>query len=129
MAKLFERQELMSIISDLHKDVYGTRPHGIYTNHTLEELRAEADYLSEENGRQMAEQKLREAETAKAFEARVAETIATGAGDRATALRWIFEADGIMETVEMYGGSYASYELGLPYRYFEVEFPSYPKAA
>jgi len=129
MTKLTEREELLTLISDLYKDVYGCRPRGIFSDCTVEELRAEFDSLCESNERKMAEDAQMEAEAAEEFEKRVSETIAMGAGDRETALRWIFEADDLMEVVGIYGGTYATYSLGLPYHYFEAEFPSYPKAA
>ncbi len=129
MAERTEREELLSFISDVYKDVYGVRPRGLYMNHTLEELRYTFKELCAASERQMAEEAEIEAANAKTFEARVAEVIATGAGDRATALRWIFEADDMAEDVAIYGGTYASYHLGLPHLYFEAEYPSYPKAA
>jgi hypothetical protein len=46
------------------------------------------------------------------FEVRMANLMATGAQDRATAIRWIMDAEGADGDTE-----YADYLLGLPYGY------------
>ena len=50
------------------------------------------------------------------FEARVASVIETGAADRATALRWIADADGCADDLE-----HLCYVNGLPFSYFDKE--------
>ncbi len=121
-----EREELLSYISDAHKDAYGTRPHGRYNNLTLAELRQVADELSDAVGEAIKREADEKAATAIAFEVRVTEVIASGAGDRKTALRWIFDAEDISVTVSLYGGSYAAYHFGLELRYFTKEYPDFP---
>ena len=124
------RKALLSYINDAHKDAYGFRSGNweYYNSLTLEQLQAEADELSaavcDTIDRETAE---KEAAAVK-FEVRVNEVIASGAKDRETALRWIFEAEDITADVEVYRGSYAAYHFGLPYGYFEKEYPEYQSA-
>ncbi len=53
-----------------------------------------------------------EAEATARFEKSVESLIASGAGDRATAIRWMHEANDTN-----YDGEYLCYQLGLPYGY------------
>ena len=41
--QLTEREQLLTYISDVHKDAYGFRPRGSYDNYSVVELRAELD--------------------------------------------------------------------------------------
>ena len=128
MVALSERDALLTYISDAHKDAYGFRPRGNwerYSEMSIEELHAEADKLSVAVADAIEEEDLARHEAAVRFEQLVDQTIANGAADRATALRWIFEAEDITETVDMYGGSYASYHFGLNYSYFATEYPDF----
>lgn len=116
MAKRTEREELLSYISDAHKDAYGFRPRGIYNELTIEQLRVEADRLSEAVADAIREQEAAQAAAAVIFEARIATLIEMGAGDRATAIRWdkqSYEDDYILEDE-----SYYEYKNGLQYGYF-----------
>ena len=84
-------REMLEIeIYETHKDAHGTKGyHYKFEDMSLEELIAEADALSRiahevrEQEKFLAECELR------AFEHHVAITIADGAGDRLTALRWM----------------------------------------
>lgn len=103
--------------SDLHKDVYGFRPHrGAYEAWAAmsdDEKQAEWDRLCSRLDEVMAEQKEEERHAIEEFEKRVANVIAMGAGDRETALRWIMDAsdsDGDWD--------YLCYHCHLPYGYF-----------
>ena len=58
-----------------------------------------------------------DARAAVQFEARVAGLIASGAGDRATAIRWIADAEGAEGDAE-----YLCFLLGLEYDYFAGDF-------
>lgn len=121
-----EREELLGYISDAHKDAYGFRPTGRYSDCTLEELRVVADEMTEAAHAAIVRQEQERADAAHALEARIAQIIADGAGDRATALRWMFDADGITDDVDLYGGSYASYHYDVEYGFFEPFYPTYP---
>ena len=108
------------LYSDFFKDAYGFRPRGeIYARWnamTPDEKQREWDMIGDAfDDRQRAE----EAEYARAraeFNKRVADTIALGAKDEATAIRWIIDgADISLKDVSFYGGSYICHEFGLPY--------------
>jgi hypothetical protein len=114
MSKLEQAQ---CIYWDMHKDAYGVRPRCIDTSAwTLEDFEAEFKVLSEAIEREDIARKASEAEAVAKFEKHVTNTICMGAGDRATALRWIMDASNANGDWE-----YLCYDLGLPYRYFSVD--------
>jgi hypothetical protein len=63
----------------------------------------------------MEEEARQELDAQRRFEQLVAYTIATGAGDRATALRWIANAEGFTAHEAAYGGEAWCYHFGLWY--------------
>lgn len=111
MSKLEQAQ---CIYWDMHKDAYGVRPRGIDTSAwTLEDFEAEFAILGKAIECEEMARKEAETEAVKKFEQHVTNTICMGAGDRATALRWIMDASSANGDWE-----YFCYDLGLPYRYF-----------
>jgi hypothetical protein len=99
---------------DMYKDAHGIRPRFIDTSSwTEEDFEAEFKSLGEIIEREEYARKVSEAIAAVDFEKRVADLIMTGADDRATALRWIHEAEGSNGDDE-----YLCYCLGLAYGYF-----------
>jgi hypothetical protein len=88
-----ERESLIQIYSDFHKDAYGFRPRGInYDAMTLAELKqdfASFAEICESNEKQEKEANERVITN---FEARVQSVIDMGAGDRETALRWMMDS-------------------------------------
>lgn len=114
-----EREEMLSLISDLHKDAYGFRPsQGTWVRYkamTTKELSAEWDSLLKTSQESMEEEKRVKQLNAKKFEERIADLISMGAQDRATAIRWIADAeevDGDMGFLE--------YKCGLEYNYLKA---------
>lgn len=102
---------LINYISDAHKDAYGFRPRSTnYADWSIEALQEEADRLSEAVDRAIQEDRVRENEAIEKFEQSVQNLIGMGAGNRATAIRWICDA---IDHGGDYG--YVCYELGLPY--------------
>lgn len=104
--------------SDLYKDVYGFRPrgstYGRWAAMTCEEKQEEWNSLCESLDRVIKEEEARKQEAILAFEQRVDATIACGAENRETAIRWI------RQTVEWaYDWDHVCYEFGLPYGYFK----------
>lgn len=87
-----ERNDLLNIMSDMHKDAYGFRPRNInYDAFTDAELDAECDSYQEVIEKSIAlEQEKQEADLV-AFDNLIKKTIALGAGNRKTALRWIVD--------------------------------------
>lgn len=108
------------IVSDLHKDAYGFRPRGDFWKNwdasTDEQRQAEWDSLLEALERSVAQEKAEQALAIERFEKLVAKTIASGAGDRATALRWIMDASAVNNS----DWEFLSYNHGLPYGYFKA---------
>ena len=89
-----EKDECLMWISDLYKDVYGIRPRG-YNFHewSFNELAGFVNDLSQqaEDDRKHEEKMEKEAEIE--FNKRIQEIIELGAGDKKTALRWLFSGD------------------------------------
>jgi hypothetical protein len=98
----------------MYKDAYGVRPRGIDTSTwTLEQFEAEFQGLgvaieAEEKARVAAEQN-----AVFSFEKRISDLMFSGAKDRATAMRWIHEAEDTNGDDD-----YLAWTLGLPYMYF-----------
>ena len=112
--ELSELEQAQATYWDMHKDAYGVRPRCIDTSAwTIEDFEAEFVILGQAIE---AEEKVRVAAQENAmfsFEKRVDDLIYSGAKDRATALRWIHEAEDTQGDDE-----YLCYTLGLPYQYF-----------
>lgn len=90
--QLSEKEQLLCYISDEHKSAYGFRPRGQYDDWSVEDLRAELDRLNEYANEVYEQEQKQEELCADKFEVLLADTIASGAKDRATALRWLVEA-------------------------------------
>lgn len=107
---------LQDTYSDLYKDCYGVRPRFMSAQQwtSVEWLRAEIESLGPVLERVIADERETERIMVERFEQRVRDTIALGARDRATAVRWIRDAldDGGDK-------NYAEYQLGIPYGYIE----------
>ena len=100
--ELTHRENMILLYSDFHKDAYGIRPRGLNLYaYTTEELEADFDRFEQVCADNRIEEKAAEAEADMAFQALIANTIQMGAGDEATALRWMAEG-----AVEQYGYDY-----------------------
>ena len=85
--------ECLMWVSDLYKDVYGMRPRGYnFHNWSFQELTDFVNDLSEENTRQIEEEKAFEQKALK-------DVMSVGAPDKETAARWLDQADAFF----MYG--------------------------
>jgi len=104
------------IYSDMHKDAYGFRPRNDVSAWTLEDFEQEFEDLGRIINADMEREEAEQEKAVNDFEDRVRDTIATGAGDRETAIRWI-------DTAEDAGGDreYLCFLLNLPYGYFKKE--------
>jgi hypothetical protein len=103
---------------DFYKEANGFRPrHVDTTSWTVEQFQAAFDELGRICEQNEAIRVEDEAHAAVKFEARVAGLIASGAGDRATAIRWIADAEGAEGDAE-----YLCFLLGLEYDYFAGDF-------
>ena len=124
-----------NIFSDLCKDVYGTRSPARsghlshFYNETPENKQKIWDDLCNQLELVMAEEKAAEKKAVNLFEARIQETIALGAGNRETAIRWILEGEfGDELSHWTFDAGYACYNFNLPYS-FEKEFEPIVKEA
>ena len=103
--ELSHRENMILIYSDFHKDAYGFRPRGINLYaFTTEELEADFARFEQVCADNRIEEIAAEFEADKAFQTLIENTIQMGAGDEATALRWIAECE-----VEDYGYDYEHY--------------------
>jgi hypothetical protein len=112
--ELSELEQAQSIYWDMYKDAYGVRPRGVDTSTwTLEQFEDEFEGLgvaieAGEKVRVQAEQ-----HAIFSFEKRISVLMLSGARDRATAMRWIHEAEGSNGDEE-----FLCYLVGLRYGYF-----------
>lgn len=102
--------------SDMHKDAYGFRPSvdtcARWRAMSEVELDAEEARLQRIVEAEIEREKEQHAAAAVRFEQVVAETIATGAHDRAMAIRWLVEAHDAEQDI-----GYFEYQMGLEYGY------------
>ena len=100
--------------SDMYKDAHGFRPRNDVSAWTLEDFEQEFEDLGRIINADMEREAAEQEQAVNDFEDRVRDTIATGAGDRETAIRWI-------DTAEDAGGDreYLCFLLNLPYGYFK----------
>ena len=112
--ELSHLEQAREIYWDMYKDAYGFRPRGIDTSSwTLDQFEAEFVVLGQaieaaEKARVASEQ-----HSVFSFEKRISDLMYSGAKDRATAMRWIHEAEDTNGDDD-----YLAYTLGLPYQYF-----------
>src|SRR6056297_1873246 len=91
-------QNDFAIYRDIYRDAFGIRPRGIAAQwETEEEFRKDF-----ENVAAMAEEAMDHEEQQKikaeiAFDARLSDLIELGAGDRATAFRWLLTAEDMLD--------------------------------
>lgn len=107
------------LVSDLHKDARGFRPsQGWWEQWVLSSDQWKQqiwDGLLMELNREMERERAAEAAALVAFQKRIADTIALGARDEVTALKWIFEAEQFDDFDLRYGPDYVAYHFGLSY--------------
>lgn len=100
-----------TLLSDMYKDAYGSRPRGVYpeymTDAAVQTAYAQLSVIIE---RETLEQQDAELRNQRALETRVSSWMEIGAPDRATALRWEWEANG-----ELLDLGYWAYKLGISY--------------
>jgi hypothetical protein len=108
---LSQVEELFSIYSDLFKDCYGFRPRGgNLPNWSIDKWNQEIASLQREREEQIEQEQAAERINVKEFEKTISSLIASGANDRATAIRWMLDAN----ENDCY---YLCYRFGLPYGY------------
>lgn len=112
--ELSRKEQLASIHYDYYKDVHGIRPRWMnYDAMSEADLEAELDQLGREAEVQAREEAEQQAHAIERLEVRIADLIATGAGNRDTAIRWIHQAEDSNGDDE-----YLCFLMGVPYGYF-----------
>lgn len=109
------KEDLYSFISDASKDAYGSRRRLDISEYTVAELEELAAYYSDAAAEECRRIEREERAAEARFEKTVANLIESGAGDRATAVRWIRSA--YSESDLAYGDEYIKYSLGVSYSY------------
>lgn len=89
----YSRQDNLSVLSDLHKDVYGYRPRGTYSDYSDTEIEEEFEFLQEQLEAQMEREAQREKEDVKKFKTTVTKVMKYCNVDRKTALRYLADAE------------------------------------
>ena len=112
--ELTQLEQARELYWDMYKDAYGVRPRGVDTSGwTVEDFRNEFEYLGAVIDAADKDRKEAEAQATVVFEQRIQSLIDAGAKDRATAMRWIHEAEDTNGDDE-----YLAWTLSLPYGYF-----------
>lgn len=107
-----ERWDLVSTISDVHKDAYGFRPRGYrFSEMSLEDLRDLYDCWAAHARAEAERERAVEQAAVEEFENQIDSLISMGAGDRDTAIRWFLDS---MEELDNDAG-FICFDLGLPY--------------
>ena len=112
-AEMTELEELETIYCELHKDAYGVKARW-YRAESVEQALKDIDSLQEEIQRVIADERERQADAAVKLEKTIVNLIASGAGNRETAIRWLHDSEDT-------GGddAYLEYHLGVEYGYFK----------
>jgi hypothetical protein len=106
--------DLQQHYSDLFKDVHGFRPRSL-TPDTEEALIQGLDSLSKQLDAQMIEEAAEQQDAIIHFEAELTHLMSIGAPDRATALRWMLDANDSGDLEHL------CWQMNLPYNYFPRE--------
>ena len=94
------RDELLSIISDMYKDAFGVRPHGMFNEYSESELRAEIERLQPMVDEVVEAEKQADAMSITRFNDEIGTFLQSGAANRSTAIRWMLQAQGYDENPE-----------------------------
>jgi hypothetical protein len=111
-----EMSRVESLVSDyweFYKEVYNVKPRWInFEGITEAEITEMLAQLSKQAEGVWAQREADEKEAIARFEKSVANTIANGAADRATAIKWLQDAEGGNDDIEFF-----EYLQGVPYGY------------
>ena len=95
-----KREELLSTISDMYKDAFGIRPHGMFNDYSEVELRAEIERLQPLVDEAVEAEKQADAMSIARFNDEIGTFLQSGATNRTTAIRWMLQAQGYDESPE-----------------------------
>ena len=113
--ELSEKEQLLTYISDTHKDAYGFRPRGLYNDMSVQELKVELDRLYEAASEEADRIQNLEKESWKELKSHLANLVDMGAKDFRQALEWDMQAeDCVHEGFNDYG--FYCYNKRIAYR-------------
>jgi len=110
--ELSEKEQLLTYISDVHKDAYGFRPRGTYNGMSVQELKVELDRLSEAASEEADRIANLEDRNWNALKKHLSGLVDMGAKDFRQALSWDMQA----EDVESWDFGFYCYHKGIAYR-------------
>lgn len=102
-----ERESMLNTMSDMSKDATGSRLRLDYAGMTDAELQSTFDYFQKQILEGIELEKVADAKAKSELEEAIAKIINSGAGNRATALRWLVDDERDVD--------FALYTLGLGY--------------
>lgn len=112
-AEMTELEELETIYCEMYKDAYGVKARW-YRAESVEQALKDIDSLQEVVRQVIADEAERQAEAAVKLEKTITNLIASGAGDRSTAIRWLHDSEDTDGD-----DAYLEYHLGVEYGYFK----------
>ena len=108
----YERDSLITSVYEMHKDAYGVKGrHYNFKEMSNEDLEKELEHLSKVTQSNIDEEKRWEKKAYEDFMKTVENTIRHGAKDKEEAIRWILEAEDLINEKP----DYICYKLGLSY--------------
>ena len=108
----YERDSLITSVYEMHKDAYGVKGrHYNFKEMSNEDLEKELEHLSKVTQSNIDEEKRWEKKAYEDFMKTVENTIRHGAKDKEEAIRWILEAEELINEEP----DYICYKLGLSY--------------
>ena len=108
----YERDSLITSVYEMHKDAYGVKGrHYNFKEMSNEDLQKELEHLSKVTKANIDEEKRWEKKAYEDFMKTVENTIRHGAKDKEEAIRWILEAEELINEKP----DYICYKLGLSY--------------
>jgi len=105
-------QDYQEMYSDFYKDAHGFRPRFDTDDWSVEAWEKEFEYLRRVCDENETEEEIRQTQSVKDFEQTVVDTIASGAGNRETAILWLKDAEDTG-----HDDNYFEYCNDLPYGY------------
>ena len=90
---LSEKEQLLTYISDTHKDAYGFRPRGLYNDMSVPQLKVELDRLCEAASEEADRIHNQEKRSWLALKSHYANLVDMGAKDFRQALHWDMQAE------------------------------------
>jgi hypothetical protein len=113
VAEMTRKESLVSDYWEFYKEVWNVKPRWInFEGLTEDDLEQMLAVLAESAKGVWAMREAEEKEAIARFEKSVANTIANGAADRATAIKWLQDAEGGNDDIEFF-----EYLQGIPYGY------------